>query len=498
MGILDVPFVKSPLAPRGATKVAWLGDSLTANGSSPTSIGMTLNAGVAAGATQIVCTSVSASYPSATAPVAGNVLVLDRGGTNEEWVVVSGVSGAGPYTITVPALVNAHAAGATVRTEARLWTAQSVPMWAAILSSSRVRFGGVFAHGSYTTQEVKDVYLPQILALDPLPGAVVVNLATNDVYDPAVLPIYTSILDTLIHRGILPVVVNNPPRNTMTQALSSTITKWNHALARECLERGVPYIDIYRAMTNDGSGTGNAGGYKTTYNVDDVHPSEIGAKAWAQAIVDAVSATWPFYADPLAPAHNTYGGDLLAYPSNPNNAVLLTDTNADGIPDGWTKLTGNAGDTVALVSESGVPGKMFSITRAAAGATDAAFVVNTFTLVPGHKYRVFLRLKTTGVDAAYENQRVTSGAGGGNTTSNFLGFDVRLTTAVADTDALFTIWTWRRDIPLTLLVAEFVAPKGLSSNSVQWRVNLRGSAASPAYTVEVQPWIVDLTSAGAA
>jgi hypothetical protein len=51
------------------------------------------------------------------------------------------------------------------------------------------------------------------------------------------------------------------------------------------------------------------------------------------------------------------------------NNLLLTDTNSDGVPDGWTAYSGSSGFTHALVIDSAVPGKMMQITMTGAAAT---------------------------------------------------------------------------------------------------------------------------------
>lgn len=484
-----------------ATRVDWLGDSLTANGSNQTSIVGTITA-TSAGATSVTFTNAYPAYPSQGTPAAGDVYVIDAGLATEERFVIptSGVSGSAPtWTITTPALTYAHAAGAQMRGDNRQFGSLSVPIWTALLSGNRLRCGGIFAHGSYTAAQIQTVYLPQILAQADLPGVVVVNVGRNDVFSSGALTTYGQILDSLLSAGILPVVTSAPPANALSFYVPP---KWNAQLHRECAKRGVPFIDIYSALVDDGTGSQGAGYYKSTYNSDNTHPSEIGAKAWAQAIVTAISSTgwFPFYSDTFAPAHNVYNGDTASYPMSSANAVMVLDSNSDGVPDTWTKTGGNAGDTLSLVTEPGVPGKMLSITRVAAGTSDVFVQSNSFTIVPGHKYRFFLRIKTSGVDSAYANQISTSGTGSAQTTSSaFQGFDVRLTNSPALGDwALFGLRTWKRDIPLTVFSRDFHVPAGLTSNTTVCLIQLRGSASSTAYTVEVQPFLVDLTAAGAA
>lgn len=177
---------------------------------------------------------------------------------------------------------------------------------------------------------------------------------------------------------------------------------------------------------------------------------------------------------------------------------MLIDTNADGIPDGCAKIQGNAGDTISLVQRSGVPGKLMSVTRVAGGATDPVINWNTFTIVPGHRYRALITLETAGLDAAYANRISTTGGPPSVTSSAFLGFDLRLTDSGGVDDATFAMKTWNRDVPLSTFGFDFTAPKGVSNTNTRWQLRLRGSASDLEYTVIIRTWLIDLTAAGAA
>lgn len=139
---------------------------------------------------------------------------------------------------------------------------------------------------------------------------------------------------------------------------------------------------------------------------------------------------------------------------------------------------------------------MLSITRASNGATDPILQYQTFTLVPGARYKAQLRVGTSGVDAAYDALATTSGTGGTTTTTTtFLGFDIRCMANTGQID-LVSPRGWRRDISPTTEEIEFVVPQGISNTTIVWQVRLRGTAATPAYTVKVQPFLVNLTAVG--
>lgn len=497
----------SPTSPRPANSAAWLGDSLTANGSTNGSntgqyVG-TLAADVAAGATSLSALypyTAAAGYPNTNPPGTGAAYVIDPDTEIEEWFVPSAITGTGPYALTVPALTYGHKANAPIRNVARQWQAKSIPMWLSLISGNRVRFGGLYAHGGYTTPQIRSIYVPQIekaVAAGHGPGVVFFCTGTNDNYDlVTALPLALDCIDRLTRIGVQVIVIGVPPSGGSPTA-SSTVNhvKWNVAMAHACARRGVQFVDVFAALVDDGSGVAGSGSYKTTWNTDNTHPSEIGAKVWAQAIWTAVQQFFPQYVDHVAPAINGLS-DATFYPSNTNNGVLLTDTNADGIPDGWSKSGGQAGDTYALVTEAGVPGKMMSLTRAANGASDPILTSTSFVMIGGHKYRVYLRIKTSGVSAAYTAAATTTGTGGGSTTTSFQGFDVRLLTSTEQFDCLFSLKTWTQDIGLTTLTFDFVAPAGLTYSTCNFVFRLRGGATTPAYTVEIQPQLADLTSIG--
>lgn len=494
----------------GALTAAWIGDSLTANGfvSGAASTGQYV--GTLQNAASVGATALSVLYPytatvgfaNVTPPQANAALVIEPGTVREEYILPSAVTGSGPYALTTPALQFAHPAGAEIRGYTRWFNSQSVPMWLSLLSGGAIQFGEIYAHGGYTTQQIRDIYLPQLLSAKEKPGIVFLCAGTNDVPASAASDIPASVMttelemiDTIRKTGSILVVVGMAPdaSNPAATAVARKV-RFNLRLAHECRKRGVLYVDVFSGLVDDGSGVAGPNSYKTRLNLDNTHPNDIGAKAWAQILWNAVSSAMIPRAQVMGPPTNTMA-DATVYPFATNNAVMLTDTNADGIPDGWTKSQGTAGDTVALETVAGGPGKMLSITRAANGATDPILQYQTFTLTPGARYKAQLRVGTSGVDAAYDAHATTSGTGGGLTTTTFLGFDIRCMANTGQID-LVSLRGWRRDISMTTVEIEFVVPPGISNTTILWQIRLRGTSTTPAYTVKVQPFLVNLTALG--
>jgi hypothetical protein len=104
-GPADVDLVYSASATYGVSLVASAGGTVAPAGATSTaSVNTTLAASSLAGATTI----------STAATIAAGTFVTIDSGTNQETRTTSAVSGAGPYTVTVPALTYGHSSGATV------------------------------------------------------------------------------------------------------------------------------------------------------------------------------------------------------------------------------------------------------------------------------------------------------------------------------------------------------------------------------------------------
>lgn len=165
---------------------------------------------------------------------------------------------------------------------------------------------------------------------------------------------YRSIIENLLGRGILPVIIASPPHSTYPAAMEAYRVA-EFLLAREF---GISIYDPWMAYVDTTTGAWLAGS-----NIDVSHPNlatQEGAAAKILAFI-AGSETPPA----MGPRSNTSGTAAVCI-SGGNN-YLLTDTNADGIADGWTK----AGTATASIVDAtvGFRGKFQKITNAGASGT---------------------------------------------------------------------------------------------------------------------------------
>ncbi|MDF2758783.1 MAG: hypothetical protein K0S99_1415 [Thermomicrobiales bacterium] len=278
MSVLDPPL--QARVTRGNEGIAWIGDSLTASGSTTPGIVLTTSSSV--GATSITVNHEFPGYPALVAPLAGNVLVIDPGNATEEHVSPPAVSGRGPYTATVPALTYAHASGAVVRSEPHRWNTEAIPMWVNILSNGRLRHAANWAHGGWTSAQLRAAYASVVIARKP--AAYVVAMGTNDYFATSaitndIVPLWKQLLSA----GILPIAQTVPPSSAYTTSSSWHVVDFNARLVYEACKLGIPCHDAYSAVVEPGPGTNGAGGWTLTYNKDGSHHSELGARAWAQS-----------------------------------------------------------------------------------------------------------------------------------------------------------------------------------------------------------------------
>lgn len=302
-------------------------------------------------------------------------------------------------------------------------------LWASLYSNSRILYGGMAATGSYTSAQVESTHLPVVLAAPVKPAACVVLCGTGDVPigDATARATLLRIYRALAGAGILPVVCGLTPRNDAKGAIA--IMRLNVWLSRVAAAKGWPFVDFWPAVA------ASDGGWTSGLNGDNVHPNSAG-ELMGQTLSNVLST----YLPPVT--QNIANSNTDALPAT-GNCLMATDTNADGVPDGWTTA---AGPTPALVTDAGnVLGKWFQQTRAAG---DVASISGTLSKVEGNLVRVECRINST-VEA-------TGGAARWRLADNNFSGDV------------MSMPDWDRDVPPRTLVMEAVVPSGLSGSNLQF------------------------------
>lgn len=202
---------------------------------------------------------------------------------------------------------------------------EGYPFYAELLSLGAMRIAAVASNPGYTSTALLGV-TSQVTALDPAPQFCVVLAGTNDAIANTAIATFTANMQTIYARlqaiGCTPVVVTLPPLTGARNALARQYNVW---LRRYATANRLPLVDAYAALVDPSTGnmaTADDAG-------DGTHYSGAGSYALGRATSAVLTPLLPVIAPPLAEA-NTGGVNLIT------NAWMLTDTNADGISDGWS------------------------------------------------------------------------------------------------------------------------------------------------------------------
>lgn len=361
--------------------------------------------------------------------------------------------------------------GYTAGTVAQFVGGDNYLAWASLLSRGRLILpsGPIAATGGYTSAQILATHLPTVLAARPgfcvvIAGGNDANSAQGDI--TTTVNNLTAIYDSLRAAQIMPVCCTYVPGQNLS---SWGRQRLNEFVRRYAAVNGCPFVDVFSILGDPaGSGTYLNDG---TYNADSVHPNAYGAKVIGQRIAEALDPYLTPYAPPLAQI-NTFGAnDTINKITNP---LLLTDTNADGQPDGWTTDFGTPA-TNTLTTHEAVRGSVYQITR---GASDASVQYYTGAAIPvtaGNRMVFACRVAAT-----------VKSVGG--------VFRVRLQKSDSTT-VLVGLQDYTEDVPIgSVLAVEFVVPSGFTG----LRLHMTAGTASGAAVSVGQVTLLDYTAAGIA
>jgi lysophospholipase L1-like esterase len=213
------------------------------------------------------------------------------------------------------------------------------------IANGRIQYGRAFSTGGFTLAQMRDTLLPLILAQPAAtkPGSVVILGGMNDAglgtfnVNTSITAL-TDIATQLTASNIQPVLCTVPPRGDDTAA-RGRVQLLNAHIARLALRSGWPLLDFYAAVVDPITGAA-----QTAFNLDNIHPTPAGMMAMAthQSVTNWI-ATLPSWQTPMAKNENDAYNQTGAY------GLFRTDTNSDGVADGWA--SGGAGtSTLSLVT----------------------------------------------------------------------------------------------------------------------------------------------------
>lgn len=179
-----------------------------------------------------------------------------------------------------------------------------------------------------------------------------------------------------VSAGIMPVICSGPPSDTPANSthmrlVSARVVSWAH-------KRGYPVLDLYTPVADLSDGT-----FTADKTVDGTHLSTLGARAIAEYNV----ARLPAIMSPLnmLQVAASDADNLLS------NGLFLTDTDADGQSDSWSKLGGGTTSRTAVTAGYGYG--MWQV------VSPGGFATSVYQSVPttvGNTYEVSMRVFVSG------------------------------------------------------------------------------------------------------
>ena len=266
--------------------------------------------------------------------------------------------------------------------------------WGQLLSDSRAIYSGCYGAVSQTIQQIKNTYLPYLLAQPIKPTYCVVlaganNLPTLSNQD---LSDYTAMVNQILGAGITPILCTCTPQiNTVN------IHKINAHIRNLALVLGLPLVDLYATVIDPTTGT-----WQSTWTSDGTHPTALGAKNMGQALATVLTNLIPVNSN-LAWLPSTDQGLTNARGTNVggNTNTLLKNNNAAGAPyftaSDWSVLSPGSGANVCALAAPGAPvvgNRMTVTTTAVASAIVRGTLVNA-TALQGDQILVACRLSAT-------------------------------------------------------------------------------------------------------
>jgi lysophospholipase L1-like esterase len=251
--------------------------------------------------------------------------------------------------------------------------------WAHLLSSAQIQYGKAGGVGGQRADQM----VPRIAADALSHGGQFcgISTGTNDASAGRTPAQYAAdiraMCAAIVAAGQIPILTTGVP-NPSGGATNyrQVFDRYRRFTIAYAIQNGWPLVDTYSALVDPATG-----GYLAVYDSGDgIHPNNAGKKVMGQALVDAMQP----YLAPLRVAPAAW--DTAAQTANlVPNPLFKTDTNADGVPDSWTK-TGTL--TVSTGTDPAVKGRWMRIQETASAGFAQVQAPITITGLPGHAIAV--------------------------------------------------------------------------------------------------------------
>lgn len=218
---------------------------------------------------------------------------------------------------------------------------EGYPYYAQAFAQGGIWLSSIKFNPGFTSEALLDA-VSQITSLSPLPHVVVLQCGTNDALANVSVATFAANFDAICAAieavGCRVMLSTVPP---LTGTYNQRARAYSNYIKRKAAMGRYPIIPLYESVVDPATGTwltANDSG-------DGVHPSNAGNRLFGRAVADTFSDFFPGGAVNILADANTGGLNLVS------NGWLLTDSNADGIADGWS-ITPGSGISYSLVQDS--------------------------------------------------------------------------------------------------------------------------------------------------
>ncbi|WP_162239814.1 GDSL-type esterase/lipase family protein [Arthrobacter sp. Leaf137] len=188
--------------------------------------------------------------------------------------------------------------------------------------------------------------------------------------------------------GCLVFIGTIPPRNDSDVALDN-IDRINVGIKALAASEGAHLIDYHAALVNPANGYFAAG-----LTTDLVHANQAGQRVMANTAASVMNRVLPQGSLPVG---------VSQYATSPNrlgtNCCFLTDSNGDGVPDGWTAGGTATTSTISLVTDSDFVGKALKLEYTGANNRNVTTSITSDKWAVGQRVAFTGKYKAIGVEA---------------------------------------------------------------------------------------------------
>lgn len=322
-------------------------------------------------------------------------------------------------------------------------------MWACVLSAGTLTWGGTASQGGIDTATCISTYLPVIEAAKP--RFCVVHIGTNNNPDAPATTIadLRTIYTRLLRAGVIPIATAMLPKATLINNAAYKLQRLTLRISKMAREMGIPFCDWSPQLLKN---TGTGEWVSAAYSSDGTHMLEPAAKPMGASLLASIQPWMTPGTNYFAHVQDNAG--LTSHTPCTTNALQLTDTNADGLSDGWNG-SGNGTATLSAMSASEGLGNWQVFT--ASGASSMQRTGGNVAMVPGNRYLLSFKFKS----------------------SNIVGSSGQFTIRFCDANSnpIVQLQALKSDVTLGAFYREFVWPSAAATNNGRLEVLVSGTNA---------------------